>query len=96
MSTIVDQRAEDRRLAELEAEHAEQLARAHAALAATQDRLYWLDRWGLDLNALMRRRGASELRLALRALREVLRVGIVARRGASGLPARLRRARERR
>ena len=54
-------------------QHAEELARAHEALAAAQDRSYWLDRWQLDLNALMRRRGASELRAALRALRALYR-----------------------
>jgi hypothetical protein len=53
---------------------ADEIARAHAALAAAQDRSYWLDRWGIDLNALMRRRGASELRTAVRALRAVYRV----------------------
>ena len=30
----------------LERELAEQIARAHDALAAAQDRSYWLDRWG--------------------------------------------------
>lgn len=55
-------------------ERSEELARAHAALAAAQDRSYWLDRWHLDLNALMRRRGASELRAAMRAARAVYRV----------------------
>lgn len=62
--------------AELEAierEHVEQLARAHTALAAAQDRSYWLDRWGLDLNALMRRPGARRLRALLRWLRELQR-----------------------
>ena len=53
--------------------HDDELARAHEALAAAQDKSYWLDRWQLDLNALMRRRGASELRAALRATRAVYR-----------------------
>lgn len=61
------------RLIALESEQREQIARLNAALAAAQDRSYWLDRWNLDLNALMRRRGASELRAALRALRAVVR-----------------------
>ena len=51
----------------------EQAARTNAAVAAAQDRSYWLDRWGIDLNALMRRRGASELRAGLRGLRAVYR-----------------------
>ena len=56
-----------------EREHAERIKRANAALAAAQDRSYWLDRWQLDLNELMRRRGASEARAALRAPRAVYR-----------------------
>jgi hypothetical protein len=43
------------RVAELEEEIADRAARANDALAAAQDRTYWLDRWHLDLNALMRR-----------------------------------------
>ena len=35
--------------------------------------MYWLDRWGLDLNALMRRRGAAEFRAAVRGVRAVVR-----------------------
>jgi hypothetical protein len=62
-----------RRVDELERENAEQAARANAAIARAQDRVYWLDRWGLDLNALMRRRGASEFRAGLRAVRAVVR-----------------------
>lgn len=68
------------RLEALEAEHAAALARAHAAVAKAQDRSYWLDRWGLDLNALMRVRGAAQARAAFRALRVVGRAGIRARR----------------
>lgn len=60
----------------IEREHVEQLARAHAALAAAQDRSYWLDRWGVDLNAAMRRPGARRMRAALRALRELRRAQI--------------------
>jgi hypothetical protein len=61
------------RLEALEREHVEQVARANAALAAAQDRSYWLDRWGVDLNELMRRPGASELLTAMRALRLIAR-----------------------
>jgi hypothetical protein len=43
-----------RRLAEAERELATRSAQANAAIAAAQDRSYWLDRWHLDLNALMR------------------------------------------
>jgi hypothetical protein len=61
------------RVAQLERERFEQAARANAAIAAAQERAYWLDRWHLDLNALMRKRGASEFRAALRAVRSILR-----------------------
>jgi hypothetical protein len=66
----------------IEREHVEQLARAHAALAAAQDRSYWLDRWGLDLNALMRKPGARRLRALLRWLRELQRGKIAVERYA--------------
>jgi cell division septum initiation protein DivIVA len=52
-----------RRVEELERELAERTARAEAAVAAAQDRSYWLDRMPFDFNALMRQplaRGAFE------------------------------------
>lgn len=70
------------RLETIEREHVEQLARAHAALAEAQDRSYWLDRWGVDLNALMRRPGARQLRALLRWLRELRRGQIAVERYA--------------
>jgi A-type inclusion protein len=63
-----------RRVADLERELAERTARANDAVAAAQDRSYWLDRWGVDLNALMRKRGAAEFRAAIRAARAVYRL----------------------
>jgi hypothetical protein len=71
----------DRREA-LERQHTEDIARANAALAAAQDRSYWLDRWQIDLNALMRRRGASEMRAALRGARALYRFAYDARNRA--------------
>jgi hypothetical protein len=62
------------RVAALERELTEQAARANAAVSAAQDRSYWLDRWHVDLNALMRRPGASEARAALRGLRAIYRL----------------------
>jgi hypothetical protein len=61
------------RVATLEAELVETQARTNAIVAQTQERVYWLDRWHLDLNALMRRPGAAELRGALRGMRAVSR-----------------------
>lgn len=78
-------------LAAIEREHVEQLARAHAALASAQDRSYWLERWGLDLNELMRRPGAQRARSALRAVREVKRGMLAVKRYGD---ARLRELRE--
>jgi hypothetical protein len=60
------------RVAALEAELVETQARTDAIVGEWQERAYWLDRWHLDLNALMRRPGASELREVLRAVRAVM------------------------
>jgi hypothetical protein len=60
-------------VAALEAELAETHRRANAAIAAAQDRAYWLDRWHVDLNAVMARPGAGELRAVARAVRSVFR-----------------------
>ncbi|HST56315.1 MAG TPA: hypothetical protein VLJ42_10560 [Solirubrobacteraceae bacterium] len=60
------------RVAALETELVEVQARTNAAVAQWQERAYWLDRLHIDLNALMRRPGANELRLALRAVRQAL------------------------
>ena len=50
------------RVAALEAERAEQLGRLQASLAEAQEKVYWLDRWRIDLNALMEKPGAAEFR----------------------------------
>ena len=79
------------RIDELERERHERTARANAALAAAQDRSYWLDRWNVDLNALMRRRGARELRRGVRAAREVYRLIYNSRDRARELATRVAR-----
>jgi hypothetical protein len=61
------------RVAELERRLTEQAERANAAVAAAEDRAYWLDRWHLDLNTLMRKRGAAEFRALLRFARTGVR-----------------------
>ncbi len=71
------------RVAALESELVEVQAKANAAVARWQERAYWLDRWHLDLNALMRRPGAAELRALLRGAREVKRTWVRARRRLS-------------
>jgi hypothetical protein len=82
------------RVEALEREHVDQIARANAALAAAQDKSYWLDRWGVDLNALMRRPGASELLTAMRAARVIGRRVREAARQLAGLPDRIGKARQ--
>jgi hypothetical protein len=72
------------RVAELEDELHERTARANAAVAAAQERSYWLDRFRVDLNALMRRRVARADWLAVR-----LATALAAH--LSGGPASLRR-----
>jgi seryl-tRNA synthetase len=60
------------RLQGLEAELVEVQERANAAVAKWQERAYWLDRWHLDLNALMRKPGAAQFRAGVRAARAVV------------------------
>lgn len=78
MSTdVTDPHAEiDRlhaRIAALEAELVEVNAWANRVVAKAEDRVYWLDRWHIDLNSLMQYRIAGQARAALRAARSVYR-----------------------
>jgi cell division septum initiation protein DivIVA len=68
------------RVAELERELAERTERANAAVAAAEDRLYWLDAWGLDLDAIMQRPLAQRAYAAAGRLRRVKRLAGRARR----------------
>lgn len=61
------------RVQQLETELVDVAARANAAVAAAQAQTYWLERWHVDLNALMSRPGAEELRQGLRAARSLAR-----------------------
>ena len=72
------------RVAALEAERAEQVGRLQASLAEAQEKVYWLDRWRIDLNALMRKPGAAELRGAIRLARGVVRRAKAAKRKLLG------------
>jgi hypothetical protein len=56
-------------VAALESELVEVQARTNAAVAEWQDRAYWLERLHIDLNSLMQRPGANQLRLTLKAVR---------------------------
>lgn len=59
------------RIAQLEAELVEVQASTNAAVADWQERAYWLDRLHIDLNRLMGRPGAEQLRLLLKGARAV-------------------------
>ena len=61
------------RVASLEVQLLETEAWANRVVAEAQDRTYWLDRWHLDLNALMRRRGAEPVLVLGRWARAVYR-----------------------
>jgi hypothetical protein len=61
------------RVAELEDELVEQAARTERVVAKAQERTYWLDRWHLDLNALMRKPGAAQFRALVRGVRFFVR-----------------------
>ena len=55
--------------------------RTAAAIAAAEERAYWLDRWHVDLNALMRRPAGHAFRGAMRAARGPIRaLRLLARR----------------
>jgi len=69
------------RIAELERERLEHDRRANAAVAAAQERAYWLDRWQLDLNAAVERPAVERARAAARVLRSpIRRLRLLARR----------------
>ena len=72
------------RVAALEAELVEVAARANAAVAAAQERAYWLERWHLDLNAVMRRPAAKRARSLMRSSRRTLRLVRKAKRRLLG------------
>jgi hypothetical protein len=61
----LDERAELEALRIRVAQLERQVAAANAAVAAAQERTYWLDRW--------HRRGAAELRAAIRIARGAIR-----------------------
>src|SRR5215211_9541512 len=58
------------RVAQLERELADRTERANAALAAAEDRLYWIDRWRIDPNRVL---GSRPGQLAYVIARQVRR-----------------------
>ncbi len=61
------------RVAALEAELIEVRAWANRVAAEAQDKTYWLERWHIDLNELMRHESATRIRAVLRAIRSAFR-----------------------
>lgn len=72
------------RIAELEAQLAEQARATNAIVARSQEKLYWLERWHIDLDQLMLRRSALALLAALKPMRAVFRRARRLKRRASG------------
>lgn len=69
------------RVAELERELAVRTERANAAVAAAEERLYWVERWKVDLDELMQRRaGRWAFRLTEQARRARRLAGTIRRR----------------
>lgn len=58
------------RVAELEEQLAEQTQATARLVADAQEKLYWLERWHVDLDRLMARPGAIPALNAVRALRK--------------------------
>ncbi|HEY6761435.1 MAG TPA: hypothetical protein VI318_18190 [Baekduia sp.] len=59
------------RVAELEDQLARKDAETAQLIASAQEKLYWLERWHVDLDRVMRKPGAIPLLDALRSLRRV-------------------------
>jgi cell division septum initiation protein DivIVA len=60
------------RVAELERELAERTERANAAVAAAQDRIYWLDKWRIDPNRVLGSRAGQRVFDLARLLRRAV------------------------
>jgi hypothetical protein len=75
---LKDEQAEIERLRArvkvLEAELIEVQAWANEVVGAAQAKTYWLDRWRVDLNELMRHQNARRLRALARGVRFVVRL----------------------
>jgi hypothetical protein len=72
------------RVAALETERAELMRRTAQAIATAQQRTYWLDRWHLDLNAVMARPAAARVRAAARMVWAPLRLARTLKRRLLG------------
>jgi len=59
---------------ELQNQLAEQSALTNEAIARAQERVYWLDRWHIDMDTLVAVPGVSVLRALFRAIRAPFRL----------------------
>lgn len=59
---------------QLEEQLVEQAARTNEAIARAQERVYWLDRWHVDLDTLVAIPGVSAMRAVVRIVRAPLRL----------------------
>ena len=73
MATQAELDALNARIAELEAQLDEQARATNAIVARSQEKLYWLERWHIDLDRLMLRRSARLMLAALKPVRAVVR-----------------------
>ncbi len=62
------------RVQALERELVEQAARTNALVAESQEKVYWLERWGLDLNGVMRRPAAVRAQSLWHVIRPLARL----------------------
>lgn len=62
------------RVSELEALLADQARTTNAIVARSQEKLYWLERWQIDLDAIMRKPGATQLMDGVKAMRFLVRL----------------------
>jgi hypothetical protein len=60
------------RVAELEAQLERQAQQTAAVVAESQEKLYWLERWHIDLDRVMRKPGAVQALDALRGARNLV------------------------
>jgi len=61
-------------IAELEEQLSTQSAQTNRIVAQTQQRIYWLDRWHIDLDKLVLVPGVAQARALMRAIRAPFRL----------------------
>jgi len=73
------------RVADLEHQLEQQARTTTALVARSQEKLYWLERWNVDLDRLMAKPGALRALESLKAVRGVVRWVRVTSRKARGI-----------